>query len=360
MIKQKKPGGCNLSGFTPLRCGGQRMSIVHDTESFIQKARSVHGDRYDYSLTEWNGSQKPITIVCRVCGPFNLSSAGSHYKKQRPCGCGKCNYGLYAGRKFCACGEEINYHNKRIQSASETCRTCYKRDRDAREFEQRKRACNRCGDWYVRTSKGNSVCYRCNEAARRKRLETQIVECLLCQKKFVRSQSKIERNDRHYCSLKCYQNRPTEAKVFLPIVQLYRCELCNSVSHRKHCQADGCWSGTINRALIKATDRQKQRAKKRTKKQEWFYRIRIRIECGRGRVAMKKPSDPKGYDVYRAVAYWIALENKSQEDEWLYKISNKQSNANARIRRKDARQKQSQIDLFKAKEKPIQMCFEWH
>jgi len=358
MIKQKKPGGCNLSGFIPLRCGGQRMRSVHDTESFIQKARSVHGDRYDYSLTEWNGSQKPITIVCRVCGPFNLSSAGSHYKKQRPCGCGKCNYGLYAGRKICACGEEINYHNKRIQSASETCRTCYERDRDAREFEQKKRTCKRCGNWYVRSSKGNRVCIQCNEAFERKKKRERSVSCVNCKTVFIRSKQKIERNDRHFCSLECYQ-KSKAAIVYLPIVQLYRCELCGSVSHRKHCRADGCWSGTISRALTEFKSKQKSANKQRTKEEEWKYRIQTRCSSNKGRKARGKPQEPRGYDVYYAVNYLLSLEERTEEWEWLYKISNKESNARKRIRRKNEIQRQSESDLFKAQERKLQMCFEW-
>jgi hypothetical protein len=63
---------------------------VRDTKSFIDKAIETHGDKYDYSLSVFNGSQSPIQIVCKCCGIFTLSQAGSHYRKKKPCGCRLC------------------------------------------------------------------------------------------------------------------------------------------------------------------------------------------------------------------------------------------------------------------------------
>lgn len=40
------------------------------TETFVAKARKVHGDRYDYSKTEYTGALKPVTIICRKHGEF--------------------------------------------------------------------------------------------------------------------------------------------------------------------------------------------------------------------------------------------------------------------------------------------------
>lgn len=68
------------------------MANVKDTASFIDAARAIHGDRYDYSQTVYVGSQSPVTIVCRVCGPFTLAEAAAHYKTcRKPSGCVRCN-----------------------------------------------------------------------------------------------------------------------------------------------------------------------------------------------------------------------------------------------------------------------------
>jgi very-short-patch-repair endonuclease len=43
---------------------------VFDTESFIKKAREVHGDKYDYSLSEYVNTKHPIKIICPVHGVY--------------------------------------------------------------------------------------------------------------------------------------------------------------------------------------------------------------------------------------------------------------------------------------------------
>lgn len=40
-------------------------------EEFIAKAKKIHGDKYDYSLVEYNGSTKKVTIVCKFHGEFS-------------------------------------------------------------------------------------------------------------------------------------------------------------------------------------------------------------------------------------------------------------------------------------------------
>jgi hypothetical protein len=54
-------------------------------ESFISKAKSIHGDLYDYSLVEDVGYKVPVTIVCKVHGPFiqrkDVHSRGGGCKK---------------------------------------------------------------------------------------------------------------------------------------------------------------------------------------------------------------------------------------------------------------------------------------
>ena len=57
------------------------------TEEFIEKAKLVHGDKYDYSLVEYVGSKKKVKIICSIHGVFeqmpNNHLSGSN--------CLKCN-----------------------------------------------------------------------------------------------------------------------------------------------------------------------------------------------------------------------------------------------------------------------------
>lgn len=77
-----KKGGCNA-------CAVDRSKATNTktTDSFINEAREVHGDKYDYSKTKYVNAHTPVTITCPIHGDF----------KQRPyvhvvhkSGCKKC------------------------------------------------------------------------------------------------------------------------------------------------------------------------------------------------------------------------------------------------------------------------------
>jgi len=61
---------------------------VHDTESFIKKARTKHGDKYDYSQVEYTKNQAKVKIGCPVHGTFE-QSAKEHLKGF---GCNRCGW----------------------------------------------------------------------------------------------------------------------------------------------------------------------------------------------------------------------------------------------------------------------------
>lgn len=64
------------------------------TEQFIEEARQIHGDKYDYSKVNYIQSDKKITIICPIHGEFE-QRASSHLSG---CGCRKC--GTISGNKI--------------------------------------------------------------------------------------------------------------------------------------------------------------------------------------------------------------------------------------------------------------------
>tara|TARA_B100000900_G_scaffold143546_1_gene121701 strand:+ start:40 stop:747 length:708 start_codon:yes stop_codon:yes gene_type:complete len=58
------------------------------TEQFIEKAREVHGDKFDYSLTKYIGRHYKLKIICPEHGEFERV-AGAHLRGVT--GCGKCS-----------------------------------------------------------------------------------------------------------------------------------------------------------------------------------------------------------------------------------------------------------------------------
>lgn len=56
------------------------------TNEFIQKARNIHGDKYDYSKTIYKKSSIPVIIICPIHGEF-LQTPNAHLSGK---GCKKC------------------------------------------------------------------------------------------------------------------------------------------------------------------------------------------------------------------------------------------------------------------------------
>ena len=79
-------------------CGQNKCRKIRNTKDwFISEAKKVHGDKYDYSKVEYNGSRKKVCIICPIHGEF-WQEAYIHLKGS---GCLKCfnNYKRGKSRK---------------------------------------------------------------------------------------------------------------------------------------------------------------------------------------------------------------------------------------------------------------------
>lgn len=64
--KHMKGQGCKLCGIN------KRSSNNFDTtHTFIEKAKEVHGDKYDYSKVFYKNTYEPVIILCKIHGVFN-------------------------------------------------------------------------------------------------------------------------------------------------------------------------------------------------------------------------------------------------------------------------------------------------
>lgn len=70
------------------KCGAEqngknkRLSL----ETFIERSKKIHGDKYDYSKVEYTNIEEPITIICPKHGEFKQSP----YSHMKGCGCSMC------------------------------------------------------------------------------------------------------------------------------------------------------------------------------------------------------------------------------------------------------------------------------
>ena len=79
----------HLRGVTCYRCSKERVSniLVFSKDKFIEKARKVHGDKYDYFMTYYTNSWTKVIVTCRKHGEFEQSPR-THL---RGGGCPKCS-----------------------------------------------------------------------------------------------------------------------------------------------------------------------------------------------------------------------------------------------------------------------------
>ena len=84
----------HLKGQGCIRCAMPNYGIT--TEEYIAKAKKIHGDKYDYSNTEYVDAKTDICIICPEHGPF--WQRPSHHLDG--CGCPICNVGFNKEYKF--------------------------------------------------------------------------------------------------------------------------------------------------------------------------------------------------------------------------------------------------------------------
>jgi hypothetical protein len=126
------------------------------TESFIQKAKSVHGEKYNYSKVDYVGSLSKVSIVCPEHGGF-LQSPFKHTQGR---GCPKCgnearseskksNTEEFIAKAKSVHGEKYDYSKTEyISSATKVIIKCFEHG----EFLQNPvkhtqgQGCSKCGD----------------------------------------------------------------------------------------------------------------------------------------------------------------------------------------------------------------------
>lgn len=74
----------HLSGFNCSKCyGNYKMNTIE----YIEKAKEIHGDKYDYSLVEYVNNNTKVKIICKTHGMFEIR-ANSFLQKN---GCRQCS-----------------------------------------------------------------------------------------------------------------------------------------------------------------------------------------------------------------------------------------------------------------------------
>lgn len=99
--------GCQL-------CGNEKIRLcrLSSTDQFVIQARSIHGDKYDYSEVCYKGNKKRVTIICPTHGPFN-QRPNDHLAGKN--GCPHCNESQGERRVVEVLGELGIEHKRQVR-----------------------------------------------------------------------------------------------------------------------------------------------------------------------------------------------------------------------------------------------------
>jgi hypothetical protein len=105
------------------------MSKKLTTEEFIQRAKQVHGDKYNYSKVEYINSKTDICIICKKHGEF-YQKPNNHLNNQK---CPNCNGGIKLNiEQFIQKAKEVHENEydyskiKYINARTKVCIICKK------------------------------------------------------------------------------------------------------------------------------------------------------------------------------------------------------------------------------------------
>jgi len=70
-------------------CGAEKMARSKSLtkQEFIKRAKRIHNDKYDYSITEYKNNKTKVKIICKKCGNIFEQYPENHLNGY---GCSKC------------------------------------------------------------------------------------------------------------------------------------------------------------------------------------------------------------------------------------------------------------------------------
>lgn len=103
--------------------GGCKMPGKLTKDEFIEKARKVHGDKYDYSKVEYKNSREKVCIICPEHGEFYQNSAG-HLTGY---GCPKCGNTRLTVEEFIKRSKKVHgdkYDYSKVEYKNSSTKVC--------------------------------------------------------------------------------------------------------------------------------------------------------------------------------------------------------------------------------------------
>ena len=169
---------------------------------FIEKSKSIHGDKYDYSLVEYKNIFTPIKIICPIHGEF-IQIPNSHLNGH---GCGGCGNLLKGKRQTLSLNDFIQKANIKHENKYDYSTTEYKNSKSKVKIK-----CLIHGEFYQTPGKhlSGQGCPKCGT-------EILINSRRSDNNKFI-VKAKLIHEDKYGYSLVRYINNSKKVKIICPI-----------------------------------------------------------------------------------------------------------------------------------------------
>ena len=107
------------------------------TEEFIERAKEIHGDKYDYSEVVYHNMNAPLTVICPIHGKFYTNGLRHIHRKH---GCPACNGGVpinhdeFLRRATEKWGDVYDFSESEYIRSDEKIKViCHKKNKDGKE-----------------------------------------------------------------------------------------------------------------------------------------------------------------------------------------------------------------------------------
>lgn len=196
----EQPVKVHLKGHGCRKCRDEANSIreKYDTEIFIEKSKEKYGDKFTYEKTNYQGSDKKVTITCKIHGDFDVV-ATEHLQGH---GCTTCDRIKHRKER------EEKLLNKFITKAKEIHGNKYNYSESVYKDSgtRIKIICPTHGPFYMPPLKHlyGRGCQECAKNVRRKTLE-----------QFINDAQKVHGNTYDYSKSK-YVNKNTDIEIICP------------------------------------------------------------------------------------------------------------------------------------------------
>ena len=178
-------------------------------EKFIDKAREIHGDRYDYSLVNYINNKTKVQIICKIHGIFEQTPSKHTNSRQ---GCKLCNKPHFTTKDIIELIKKYHGNEYDYQYV------------DYKNYTTKiKLVCKKHGIFYKTLQHLHTKCQKCNYDKYKNDIIT-----------LINTANKIHNNKYDY-SLVEYSNNKTKVKIICPIHGIFEQTINMHINRKQGC-----------------------------------------------------------------------------------------------------------------------------